>query len=442
MALERGGSHTWKKMVNIRDAVEPQIFWYLRNGTSSFWYENWTRLGALYYIIPDAAREEKIEVRQFVQNGEWNMEVTLDQELAQHIKENIKVPVEEEDDEPCWMLETNGRFSVKSAWEFLRHRESKKTRYKFMWEKGLPIKISFFMWRVWKGIISVDDILKKMMINIPSRCWCCEEHQEETMGHLFLTSSIAVKLWKFFASCVGIPIDGVCLHQMIMAWWSAEIKLKLQPMYRAMPAAETISTTHTTSTDKEEIPIAAEWRLKCNTYGASRGNLGLSSYGLCIRDSNGDLVYAEAQQMGIATNMEAETESIKQALNFYKEHNFQQVQLETDSLVLLNILQDTWITPWELRNQIEQIKQDMRAMQIVLFPLDALLSHMVRTRATMARGQVPEPAAAASTRGRATARGHSRARGRKAAPARGRAPAVKQRQERSPSPDPEDVAPA
>ncbi|XP_060182866.1 small ribosomal subunit protein uS3c-like [Lycium barbarum] len=25
---------------------------------------------------------------------------------------------------------------------------------------------------------------------------------------------------------------------------------------------------------------------------------------------------------------------------------------------------DTWTTPWELRNQIEEIKQDMRAMQV------------------------------------------------------------------------------
>ncbi|XP_059311005.1 uncharacterized protein LOC132062449 [Lycium ferocissimum] len=50
MAVDRGGSHTWKKM-----------------------------------ITPDAAREEEIKVRQFVKDGEWNMElliVSLDQELA------------------------------------------------------------------------------------------------------------------------------------------------------------------------------------------------------------------------------------------------------------------------------------------------------------------------------------------------------------------------
>ncbi|KAH0746233.1 hypothetical protein KY285_007890 [Solanum tuberosum] len=40
-------------------------------------------------------------------------------------------------------------------------------------------------------------------------------------------------------------------------------------------------------------------RLKCNTDGRSRGNLGLSSYGFCIRDDRGDLIFAEAQGIAI-----------------------------------------------------------------------------------------------------------------------------------------------
>ncbi|XP_060177855.1 uncharacterized protein LOC132607795 [Lycium barbarum] len=83
-----------------------------------------------------------------------------------------------------------------------------------------------------------------------------------------------------------------------------------------------------------------------------------------LQDSSGDLVYAEAHQMGIATNMEAKAEAIKQPLKYCREHNIQQAQLETDSLVLQNIFQDSWITPWELRYQIEEIKQDMRAVQV------------------------------------------------------------------------------
>ncbi|KAH0649910.1 hypothetical protein KY284_029822 [Solanum tuberosum] len=33
--------------------------------------------------------------------------------------------------------------------------------------------------------------------------------------------------------------------------------------------------------------------IKCNTDGASKGNPGMSSYGFCLRDKNGDVIYAE-----------------------------------------------------------------------------------------------------------------------------------------------------
>lgn len=46
--------------------------------------------------------------------------------------------------------------------------------------------------------------------------------------------------------------------------------------------------------------------MTCNTDGASKGNPGMSSYGYCIRDGNGDLTYAEANSIGETTNMDAE----------------------------------------------------------------------------------------------------------------------------------------
>ncbi|XP_060182980.1 uncharacterized protein LOC132612928 [Lycium barbarum] len=73
-------------------------------------------------------------------------------------------------------------------------------------------------------------------------------------------------------------------------------------------------------------------RLKCNTDGASRGNPGRSSYGFCIRDSRGDLVYAQAKDIGIKENTEAEAEG-------------------------------SWTTPWELKDIVEDIKEGLRFIQ-------------------------------------------------------------------------------
>ncbi|KAH0661632.1 hypothetical protein KY284_026563 [Solanum tuberosum] len=49
----------------------------------------------------------------------------------------------------------------------------------------------------------------------------------------------------------------------------------------------------------------------CNTDGASKGNPGKSAYGYCIRDKDGDLIYAEAHNIGVATNMEAEVTAVE-----------------------------------------------------------------------------------------------------------------------------------
>lgn len=125
-------------------------------------------------------------------------------------------------DRAWWMLETNGNFTIKSAWDCMRIKKEKRREYDFIWANRIPFKISFFLWRFWKRRIATDDNLKRMRIQQVSRCWCCEEGKQETVSHLFLTAPIATKLWKLFATCAGINIDGMHLQQVIIKWWTME----------------------------------------------------------------------------------------------------------------------------------------------------------------------------------------------------------------------------
>ncbi|XP_060183256.1 uncharacterized protein LOC132613237 [Lycium barbarum] len=165
-------------------------------------------------------------------------------ELAKHIRDTIRIPKEGKDDDPCWMLDPSGQFTIKSVRDFVRKRENKQ--------------LSTYRPRIYYAKV----------------------------------------LWR-------MPPSG---------------------------------------------------RLKCNTDGASRGNPGKSSYGFCIRDNKGDLVYAQAKDIGISTNTESEAEAIKQAFKYCKENNLLHIQVETDSLVLLKILQDAWIIPWDLKDTVQDIK--------------------------------------------------------------------------------------
>lgn len=95
--------------------------------------------------------------------------------------------------------------------------------------------------------------------------------------------------------------------------------------------------------------------IKCNTDGTSKGNPGKSSYGYCIRDYLGHLIYAESNFLGISTNMYAETRGVKEALTYCVEHGWDYIQVETDSLALMNILNKKWQVPWEIIDLVEEV---------------------------------------------------------------------------------------
>lgn len=68
-----GASHVWRKMVATREEVEHDIWWQLKLGNSSFCFDNWTKQGVLYFTQREMTWEKKIEVDEFLINGEWNV---------------------------------------------------------------------------------------------------------------------------------------------------------------------------------------------------------------------------------------------------------------------------------------------------------------------------------------------------------------------------------
>ncbi|XP_070049453.1 uncharacterized protein [Nicotiana tomentosiformis] len=170
------GSHVWRKLIECRDIIEHQIGWHPKMGSALFWYENWTGLGALYFSVPpDFGIDETINnVSDVVDEGTWNVKKLtgiLPEEYATHILEKVKPPGDQAVlDRPFWSLETRGNFTVKSAWEYLRRRKDPGNAYKKLWIKGLPFKISFFMWKVWRAKLPLDDSMKKLGYHMPSKC--------------------------------------------------------------------------------------------------------------------------------------------------------------------------------------------------------------------------------------------------------------------------------
>uniref|UniRef100_A0A0V0IE48 Putative ovule protein n=1 Tax=Solanum chacoense TaxID=4108 RepID=A0A0V0IE48_SOLCH len=74
-----------------------------------------------------------------------------------------------------------------------------------------------------------------MGIQGPSRCWCCEQPEQETMTHVFLRSPYANRTWSYFCSFAGINIAGQTLRGTSMKWWDTNGRADMKPYYRALP---------------------------------------------------------------------------------------------------------------------------------------------------------------------------------------------------------------
>lgn len=75
---------------------------------------------------------------------------------------------------PWWMGSTNGQFTIRSVQDIIRYKNEQRRDYEFIWHKGLHFKYNFFLWMVWMRRIHTDNNLKRMRIQLVSRCWYCE----------------------------------------------------------------------------------------------------------------------------------------------------------------------------------------------------------------------------------------------------------------------------
>lgn len=149
IANGHGASNVCKKMLFIREVVEHNIWWQIKSGRSSFLFDNWTRLGALYFIDAGNYLEEEVEIREFITDGAWDKQrlggYLTGPKIVNHICDNIKPPdTKEESDKAWWIGSSLGVFSIKTAWDLVRARSDRKEEEKQLWVKGLPFKINFF----------------------------------------------------------------------------------------------------------------------------------------------------------------------------------------------------------------------------------------------------------------------------------------------------------
>jgi len=99
--------------------------------------------------------------------------------------------------------------------------------------------------------------------------------------------------------------------------------------------------------------------LKFNIDGASKGNLGISSFGGVLRDENGCLLFIFHCHLGRATNNMEELMALEQCLEFLKQDNLQNIIIEADFELIINSIKRI-----SCGTELEKVSKHWRLLQV------------------------------------------------------------------------------
>ncbi|XP_070037047.1 uncharacterized protein [Nicotiana tomentosiformis] len=282
----------------------------------------------------------------------WSTKEEGRKDIAENIRQEVYFDNSNEYwDTPKGMPIPSGKFTVSSAWQILRHRAPPNPEYKLLWTKRLPFKISFFLWRLWKGKVI--------------RAWwivdCCSK-----LNPLFQEAP-AIITWELWKRRNSMKHEGgaVSFHRVVHDVnktlhylarvrypWLPNIPLLWPDMARFF---EEYKPYIVTKRIIWQMPYAG-W-FKCNIDGASKGNPRPSSYGFRVRNDDGNVVYAKAEEIGWSTNIVAEAKAIVEGLSYCMDRQFHPLIFEIDSLVMKKNIDGERDVPWSIGKEVKRIKE-------------------------------------------------------------------------------------
>ncbi|XP_059285591.1 uncharacterized protein LOC132039063 [Lycium ferocissimum] len=317
--------------------------------------------------------------------------------VCDHVLQELSiVEHSEEKNKALWMASTT-KFHYRVL-GICSEKGSNITHFSKLW-LSVPFKISFFLWRLWKFKILVDDVLKRMNISIVSRCRCClNPHQEETVQHLFLTGEFAAEIWQYYNAVVGIIAPRIQIHQKILQWWYMQGPTKLKSVMQAAPAfiywqlwkrrntimlggkMNKVKVINGINYNLQQVVktlfiwlrnIPYDWpqmvkyledykpkvgykmvQWKCPDAG--RGRVQFSCFR--IGDDVGNLIYAGARRIADTTNITVESVAVFDGIEYCIKNDLVPVMIASDSLSMINIIQGVWEIPWKISMEVSKIK--------------------------------------------------------------------------------------
>lgn len=197
----------------VRDIVRLGFSFKIGRGkVVSFWEDRWCGTTSLKNIFPAlAAKAPDINTSVFSsrRGNRWWIRLagplsTADrrnkERLRSYLLSNFRLW---EQDEPAWLWDKSGKFSVRSLFAIISDRGLRCRAAPLIWTTTAPLKVRCFCWLVNKKAILTWDNLRKRGWVGPSLCPLCRHHEED-VNHILRTCPVSNYLWDVVKQWFGV----------------------------------------------------------------------------------------------------------------------------------------------------------------------------------------------------------------------------------------------
>ena len=416
-------SSIWSSVKNEYPLITDNTCWLLGNGENiNFWSDSWcgNPIGDSFNLPPNITLHLSSKVSDFISNFEWVVppEVQLKFPQLVNLLNQICIPKVHMEDRLVWKHTSTSFLSLKEAFTHKISTGQNRHWAKLIWNQDIPPSKSMMAWRLMHDRLPTDDRLMERGSNMASMCSNCRICAETSI-HLFLHCSFAAKLWSWFASVLQFSLNfndfsdlwKVCDRRwtpqckiaitacIVNIIWFSRNQARFQNKIIHWKAAINLiisgtalsgNNTHKTSaaditefvilkalkikirpprapTIKEVIwhPPIMNW-LKVNTDGAVTKNPPKAACGGIFRSSEGFSRGSFAQNLTTDSAFIAEIHGAMLAIEIAHIKNWNNIWLETDSMLLLLAFKNHPMIPWALRNRWLNCIEITKGMNFIL----------------------------------------------------------------------------
>ena len=218
---KRNSSHTWKAILYGREALKLGLIKRIGDGaTTKIWEEPWIPSNPTCLPTVRLPTCDMTMVEELLNpiTGQWREDAVLDKFAAVDARAILSIPLGRLDEDLwAWRLETNGLFSVRSAYRALLQAPNDWAEggmtaadnpvWKKLWKMSVPPKVSNFWWRVIKSYIPCRAVLTSRHMEKLPFCRACG--RKETIKHALFECTWVKLFWQEIRGATSVKIPDL-----------------------------------------------------------------------------------------------------------------------------------------------------------------------------------------------------------------------------------------